>query len=93
MSDSRKFGARVAEKTVWAMCGTLVLLVIPHTEVLVAALLAAGVLALGIAGLIWLSGGGRGLNGGKMGLPRFPVDRHGRSSRFGLTANQHARGS
>ena len=58
LADSRKSGAKVAEVTVLAMCGTLLLLVIPHTEVVVATALGGGMVALVIAGLIWLSGVG-----------------------------------
>ena len=58
LADSRKLGARVAEITVWAMCGSLVLLLIPGMEILVGIGLVAGIVVLGIAGLIWLSGVG-----------------------------------
>ena len=58
LADSRKQGARVAELTVWAMCGTLALLLIPGAEVLVATLLGGAIVVMAIAGLIWLSGVG-----------------------------------
>ena len=58
LADSRKSGARLAERTVWAMCGSLALLFLPHGEVWAAVCLSVGVLVLGIAGLIWLSGVG-----------------------------------
>ena len=58
LADSRKSGAKVAEVTVLAMCGTLLLLVIPRTEIVVATALGGAIVVLAVAGLIWLSGVG-----------------------------------
>ena len=60
LADSRKLGARIAEITVWAMCGSLVLIFIPAGggEVLVGFALVIGMIVLAVAGLVWLSGVG-----------------------------------
>ena len=58
LADDRKRGAKVAEVTVLAMCGSLLLLFVPGAEAVVAALLGCGMVTLVVAGLIWLSGVG-----------------------------------
>ena len=58
LADSRKSGARIAEATVLAMCGSLLLLLVPGLEVVVGVGLVVGMIALAVAGLIWLSGVG-----------------------------------
>ena len=58
LADSRKLGARIAEVTVLAMCGSLVLLFVPHTELIVGTVLVVGMVVLAVAALVWLSGVG-----------------------------------
>ena len=58
LADSRKLGARIAEVTVLAMCGSLVLLFVPHTELIVGTVLVIGMVVLAVAALVWLSGVG-----------------------------------
>ena len=58
LADSRKLGARIAEFTVLAMCGSLALLFIPHTELIVGTVLVVGMVVLAVAALVWLSGVG-----------------------------------
>ena len=58
LADDRQLGAKIAERTVLAMCGTLLLLLIPGAEVVVATALGCAILVLGAAALFWLSGVG-----------------------------------
>ena len=58
LADSRKLGARIAEVTVWAMCGSLALVFVPGGEVLLGFALVIGMVVLAVALLVWLSGVG-----------------------------------
>jgi len=58
LTDSRRLGARIAEITVLAMCGALLLLFLPGGEVLCGIVEILGMVVLAVALLVWLSGVG-----------------------------------
>ena len=58
LADSRRLGARIAEFTVMAMCGSLLLLFVPGGEVLCGIVQVIGIVVILVALLVWLSGVG-----------------------------------
>ena len=58
LADSRRLGARIAEFTVLAMCGSLLLLFLPGGELLCGIVQVVGMVVLAVAALVWLSGVG-----------------------------------
>ena len=57
-ADSRQLGAKIAEGTVWVLCGTLLVALPLGLELPTALVMVAGLITLGLSVLVWLTGVG-----------------------------------